>query len=300
MFSNKSRLLALGLASAMTAACGGGGSSGGSMNPPTSAPQSANVSMLISDASTEDWATIGVKVLSIALVPQGGGSNVTVYTAPSPAPIVNLAELDQIAEILGNVSVPVGTYSSAVLTISANPGDVLLTTAADPEAGFAAAASTTIPAADVQIQHTTGATGSLTVPVTVNFVSPLVVSANQNNALDLEFDLGHPAFLVGHVPPGAGTTLWAVNFDGPVRHHPLHDLRWLVLRHMYGDVTAIASDNSSITITKEFPTEPVVTPETAVAGAQSLQILADSTNGTIFYDVDAKTRTVIRSSAPST
>ena len=294
MFSNKSRLLALGLASAMTAACGGGGSSGGSMNPPTSAPQSANVSMLISDASTEDWATIGVKVLSIALVPQGGGSNVTVYTAPSPAPMVNLAELDQIAEILGNVSVPVGTYSSAVLTISANPGDVLLTTAADPEAGFAAAASTTIPAADVQIQHTTGATGSLTVPVTVNFVSPLVVSANQNNALDLEFDLGHPAFLVGHVPPGAGTTLWAVNFDGPVRHHPLHDLRWLVLRHMYGDVTAIASDNSSITITKEFPTEPVVTPETAVAGAQSLQILADSTNGTIFYDVDAKTRTVIK------
>ena len=294
MFSNKSRLLALGLASAMTAACGGGGSSGGSMNPPTSAPQSANVSMLISDASTEDWATIGVKVLSIALVPQGGGSNVTVYTAPSPAPTVNLAELDQIAEILGNVSVPVGTYSSAVLTISANPGDVLLTTAADPEAGFAAAASTTIPAADVQIQHTTGATGSLTVPVTVNFVSPLVVSANQNNALDLEFDLGHPAFLVGHVPPGAGTTLWAVNFDGPVRHHPLHDLRWLVLRHMYGDVTAIASDNSSITITKEFPTEPVVTPETAVAGAQSLQILADSTNGTIFYDVDAKTRTVIK------
>ena len=294
MFSNKSRLLALGLASAMTAACGGGGSSGGSMNPPTSAPQSANVSMLISDASTEDWATIGVKVLSIALVPQGGGSNVTVYAAPSPAPTVNLAELDQIAEILGNVSVPVGTYSSAVLTISANPGDVLLTTAADPEAGFAAAASTTIPAADVQIQHTTGATGSLTVPVTVNFVSPLVVSANQNNALDLEFDLGHPAFLVGHVPPGAGTTLWAVNFDGPVRHHPLHDLRWLVLRHMYGDVTAIASDNSSITITKEFPTEPVVTPETAVAGAQSLQILADSTNGTIFYDVDAKTRTVIK------
>src|SRR3984885_9153591 len=264
------------------------------MNPASPAPHSASVSILISASSTEDWATIGVKVLSIALVPQGGGSNVTVYTAPSPAPTVNLAELDQIAEILGNVSVPVGTYSSAVLTISANPGDVLLTTAADPEAGFAAAASTTIPAADVQIQHTTGATGSLTVPVTVNFVSPLVVSANQNNALDLEFDLGHPAFLVGHVPPGAGTTLWAVNFDGPVRHHPLHDLRWLVLRHMYGDVTAIASDNSSITITKEFPTEPVVTPETAVAGAQSLQILADSTNGTIFYDVDAKTRTVIK------
>src|SRR5580692_4593710 len=242
MFRNSSRLLSLGVVAALIAACGGGGSGGSGMSttpPPTS--QTGNVSMMVSDASTEDWATIGVKVLSIALVPQGGGSDVTVYTAPSTVPVVNLAQLDQIAEILGNVSVPVGTYSSAVLTISANPGDVLLTTAADPEAGFAAAASTTIPAADVQIQHTTGATGSLTVPVTVNFVSPLVVSANQNNALDLEFDLGHPAFLVGHVPPGAGTTLWAVNFNGPVRHHPLHDLRWLVLRHMYGDVTSIAS-----------------------------------------------------------
>src|ERR1700727_184032 len=245
MFSNKSRLLAIGLASAVLAACGGG-SSGGSMNPPTSAPQSANVSMLIGDASSEDWATIGVKVLSIALVPQGGGSNVNVYSAPSPAPMVNLAELDQIAEILGNVSVPVGTYTGAVLTVSAN------------------------------------------------LVSALVVTANQNNALDLEFDLGHPAFLMGHVPPGSGSTLWAVNFNGPVRHRPLHDLARLVLRHTYGDVTAIASDNSSITITKEFPTEPAVNPETAVAGAQSLQILADATNGTIFYDVDAKTRTVIK------
>ena len=153
---------------------------------------------------------------------------------------------------------------------------------------------TTIPAADIQIQHTQGTASNLTVPVKVNFVSPLVVTANQNNALDLEFDLAHPAFIVGHVPPGAGTTLWAVNFNGPVRHHPLHDLARLVLRHTYGDVTAIAGDNTSITITKEFPTEPVVTPETAVAGAQSLQILADATNGTMFYDVDAKTRTVIK------
>jgi hypothetical protein len=293
MVSNNSRLLAMSLASAVLAACGGG-SGGNSMSPPPSAPQSAKVSLLISDASSEDWATIGVKVLAIALVPQGGGSNVTVYTAPSPAPTVNLAQLDQIAEILGNVSVPVGTYSGAVLTVGANSGDILLTTSADPEAGFAAAASTTIPAADIRIQHTMGTASNLTVPVNVNFVSPLIVTANQNNALDLEFDLAHPAFLVGHVPPGAGTTLWAVNFSGPVRHRPLHDLARLVLRHTYGDVTAIASDNSSITITKEFPTEPVVTPETAVAGSQSLQILADAANGTIFYDADAKSRTVIK------
>jgi Domain of unknown function (DUF4382)/Domain of unknown function (DUF5666) len=293
MVSNTNRLLGVSLAGAILAACGGSG--GSSMSPPTnSAPQSAPVSMLISDASNEDWATIGVKILSIALVPQGGGSNVTVYTAPSPAPMVNLAQLDQIAEILGNVSVPVGTYSAAVLNVSANSGDILLTVAADPETGFSAAAGATIPASQIQIQHAKGTSPNLSAPVNVAFVSPLVVTANQNNALDLEFDLGHPAFIVGHVPPGAGATMWAVNFDGPVRHHPLRDLPRLVLRHTYGSVTSVAADNSSITITKEFPTEPVVNPETSVASTQSLQIFADGANGTIFYDVDAKTRTVIK------
>ena len=296
MISNASKLtLSIAIASIL-AACGGGGSgsSSSSSTSSLSTPQSAPVSLIMSDASSEDWATIGVKVLSIALVPQGGGANVTVYTAPAQVPVVNLAQLDQLGELLGNVTVPVGTYTGAVLTISGNPGDVLLNVAADPEAGFAGAPGAAIPSTQIQIQHTQGTAPNLTVPVDVNFVSPLVVNANQNNQLDIEFDLGHPAFIVGHVPVGSGTALWAVNFSGPVHHHPLRDITRLVLRHMYGDVASIASDNSSITITKEFPTEPVVTPETAVATTQSVQILADATNGTLFYDVDAKTKTVIK------
>ena len=298
MVHKTSRLLSVSAVAALIAACGGGGSGGGAPNSSTStssppAAQTGNVAMMISDASTEDWATIGVKVLSIALVPQGGGNNVTVYTAPATVPIVNLVELDQIAEILGNTPVPAGTYTAAVLTVSANPGDVSLTAAANPETGFAGMPGTTIPDNQIQIQHAEGTAPNLSVPVKINFVSPLVVNAGQNNALDLEFDLGHPAFLVGHVPPGAGTTLWAVNFNGPVRHHPLRDLTRLVLRHLYGNVTSIASDNNAITVTKEFSTEPAVNPETSIATTQSLQILADATNGTIFYDVDAKTRTVI-------
>ena len=119
--------LLCGISISTLAACGGGG--GDAMS---GATQTGNVSMMVSDDSSEDWATIGVKVLSVALVPQGGGANVTVYTAPATPPLINLAELDQISEILGNVSVPVGTYNSAVLTIGANTGDVLLTAAADP------------------------------------------------------------------------------------------------------------------------------------------------------------------------
>lgn len=275
--------------------CGGSGSSSGSLGTgsQTSAVQNGTVNMMVSDASTEDWATIGVKILSISLVPQGGGAPVNVYTAPNPAPIVNLVQLDQLAEILGNLSVPAGTYSSARLTIGGNPGDVLLTVSADPETGFAGTAGATIPSNQIDIQGTTGSAGSLTVPVSVNFVSPLVVTANQSNALDLEFDLSHPAFIVAHVPATTGTTMWAVNFNGPVRHRPVADLTRLVLREMYGNVTGVSSDNTSVTITKEFPVEPPTNPETAVMSTQSLQILADSTNGTIFYDVDAKTTTVI-------
>ena len=274
---------------ASLAACGGGGGGGSGMV----APQTANMPVLISDASSEDWATIGVKVLSISITPQGGGSPVTIYTS-STGQMVNLEQLDQVSELIGNASIPLGTYTGATLTVAANPGDVVLTTSAAPEAGFAAAASTTIPSSQIQVQGASGASGSKTVSIALTFDSPLVVTSSSSNALDLEFDLGHPAFLVGHVPPAAGTTLWAVNFDGPIRCHHIWSVDRLVLRHAYGTVTSVSSDNTSITITKDYPTIPVVSPETAIASDFSLSILADASNGTLFYDVDAKTVTTIK------
>jgi hypothetical protein len=276
---------------AFVSGCGGAYGSG---SPGGGGAQYGNVNMMVSDASTEDWATIGVKILSISLTPQGGGAPVSVYTAPNPVPTTNLVQLDQLGEILGNASVPVGTYTGAILTVSGNPADILLTAAANPEAGFAGTAGATIPPAQIQVQGTTGSAGSLTVPVNVTFDSPLVVTANQSNALDLEFDLSHPAFLVAHVPPAAGMTVWAVNFRGPLRHHPLPDITRLVLRHTYGTVASVASNNASITITKDFPVEPPTNPETAIATTHSLSILADAANGTIFYDVDAKTNATIK------
>lgn len=271
--------------------CSSGSSSSNNPNPQA---QNGTVSILISDGPTEDWATIGVKVLAISLTPQGGGSDVTVYTASNPAPYVNLLQLDQLNEILGNVSVPAGTYSAATITVSGNPGDVLLTASADPETGFAAAPGSTIPSNQIQILGTKGSAGSLTVPIKVTLDSPLVVTANQNNALDLEFDLSHPAFIVAHVPPAnAGTTMWAVNFRGPLRHRPIHNLARLVLRQHYGTATAVSTDNTSLTFNKDYPVYPPTNPETAVTTSQALSVLADSANGTLYYDVDAKTHTTI-------
>lgn len=277
----------IGAALLLLVSCSGGSTS--STSQVTTTNPNGQLQMMISDDSSEDWAVIGVKVLSISLTPQGGGSAVQVYTAPTPAPMINLVQLDQLSEILGNVAIPAGTYTKATVTISGDPADVLLTVSANPETGFALQAGSTVPSSQIQVQ---GA-NSGTVAVKVNFVQPLVVTAGQSNVLDLEFDLSHPAFLVEHTP-ASGTTYWALNFKGPLRHHLIPALASVLLRHIYGTVTAVATDNSAITVTRDFPVEPPTTPETEVTTAQSLNIMADSTNGTILYDVDAHTATTVK------
>jgi hypothetical protein len=294
MKSYKTRVM-LGVASAALMLFSLGCSSGGSTNSTGPIqPQNGMVNVIISDSPTEDWAAICVRVQSISLTPQGGGSDVTIYTSSNPAPFVNLLQLDQLNEILGNMSVPVGTYTAATITVSGNPGDVILTASADPEVGFAAAPGSTIPSSQIQILGTTGSAGSLTVPVKFTLDSPLVVSATQNNSLDLEFDLSHPAFIVAHVPPAnAGTTMWAVNFKGPLRHRLIHDLTRLVLRHHYGTANAVSTDNTTLTFFKDYPVYPPTNPETEITSSQTLSVQADSANGTLYYDVDAKTHATI-------
>jgi len=202
MNSKGTRVLISFLAALPLLLLGCGGNYNASSNTPLpTGNQTGQLSVMLSDDPSNDWATIGVKVLSISLKPQGGGTPVTVFTAPTQVPVINLVQLDQLAEIIGNATVPVGTYTGATLTLGANPGDLLLTASSDPDPGFAGTPGATVPASQIQIQGTTGTAGSLTVPLNVNFASPLVVTANQNNALDLEFDLSHPAFIVAHVPP---------------------------------------------------------------------------------------------------
>lgn len=266
-------------------ACGGGSSSS---TPP--ANQTGTVHVMLSDDPTEDWATIGVKVMSISLVPSGGGTAVPVYTAPSTPPMINLVQLDQLSEILGNTTIPVGTYSKAQLTLSANNNgttcDVELVVSGDPAVGFDLPAGTVVPCSEMQIVGATGSSGSMTVPLTVDLVTPLTVTSDSSNALDLEVDLNHPALIVEHDPAGATAPTWAVNFNGPVRHHPRPDLSKVLLRHHYGQVASVSSDDTSITINKAYPVYPVTTPETATVSTTPLTILADNTNGTIVYDLD--------------
>jgi hypothetical protein len=251
----------------------------------------ATVAAVVSDSPTEDWSVVGVKILNISLVPQSG-SPVSIYTAASPVPVTNLVDLDQIGELLGtNTSVPPGTYTGATMTISANQGDVSLVVSPDPDSGFPGTAGATIPSSDINI---VGASGG-TVTVNLNLVSSMTLKKGQSTPIDLEFDLSNPLLIVEHTTSTGGQT-WNVNFsggNGTVRHHPLADLRFLVLRHVYGQVTSVSSDNSSLTMDRAFPTWPPVSPETAIVTAQAINVNADSTNGTIYYDMDALTKTTI-------
>jgi hypothetical protein len=85
--------------------------------------------------------------------------------------------------------------------------------------------------------------------------------------------------------------LWAINFDPAIRRHPIRDITARVLRHTYGTVGTVT--DTALTVTKDFPVYPVTTPETENTSSISLTVDADATNGTIVYDLDAGTRTVV-------
>ena len=290
MNSRASRVL-MGLVAALPLLLWGCGSNSSSSNNPGS--QNGQLSMMVSDDPVNDWAEIGVRVLTISLTPQGGGTPVAVYTAPTPVNMVNLIELDQLADILDSVSVPAGNYTGATFTLGANPGDVALTASSNPDPGFAGTPGEIVPSTQIQILGATGSAGNLTVPLNVTFVSPVTVTAGQSAGIDFEFNLSHPAFIVAHAPLGGGQTLWAVNFKPALRHHPIFDIARLVLRQLYGSFLSVSSDNSSITVNRVFPEEPPVNPEQAIPTSRNLTILADKANGTLFYDIDAHTRSRI-------
>ena len=296
-----SGLTAVSVAAALAlSACGGGGADSGGSG---AVAQSVNIPLMISDASSQDWSSIQVTLLSVVFT-SASGNTANLLAGPMT---VNLEQLDNLGEALSVAQLTPGTtYTGAILTLSANPGDVSLTVASDPEAGFPEAASSAgtpdvIPATRIQIQGAQGPAGSQTVSVPVGFAKPFVAptpasgsTPTSTNGINIEFDLGHPAFIVGHVPLGGGSTVWAVNFNGPVRHRPIADLTRLVLRHFYGTVSAVSADNSSLTLTRDLPTHPIVSPETFTATTRPLAVLADATNGTLFYDLDGKTRTTIK------
>ncbi|HET9107698.1 MAG TPA: DUF5666 domain-containing protein [Steroidobacteraceae bacterium] len=259
--------------------------------PATSNAQASVPLMLVSDGASRNWAKVAIRILSVSLTPQNGAAPITVYTASATALPINLEQLDRISQLIGTVSLPSGTYTGALITVAANPGDVALTSSSDPQSGFAGPLSASIPPQSIQVQDSRGSAGEMSVAVPVTFATPYVVSATSRvpAPLQLDFSLLNPVFVQSQAPVSHDPTLWSVDFQGAVSGQSISDITSLVLRQMYGTLGAVAADGKSITITRDYPTQPAVSPETAVATAESVTILADSGNGTEFHDLDAGT-----------
>jgi len=280
-----SRFIQTSVLTALTVSLVGCGGGGGSANtpPPISSGIIHQTPLLIRDAPSENWGSVAVKVLSIALT-ASDGSSVTVYQPTTPA-LMNLAQLDQVADQLSS-AIPAGTYTGATVTLAANPGDVVLTIAQDPEPGFVGTPGTVIPANQTVINGATGAVGSMTVSFPVAFKHAVTVSSAQSNPIQLDFNLGHPAFVITHAVTG-GSTIYTVTFQGgTVYPHPVAKVTDIVLRHLYGTAASISTDNTSLVVNRELPTLPVTSPETAVIVGTTSTVLADAAHGTLYYDLD--------------
>lgn len=253
----------LGLASLLLlTACGGSKSdaAGG-------APQ-GGVDVLVVDAPSDTWASVKVVLQKVALVPQGGGTPVVIYdqsTAPSPVSL-DLVQLDDLGALLTSAQVPVGTYTKVLVQV--DPASVSLTDNQTP--------SHTSTVADGTVK-VVGLPGFL-----VNLGSPLVVTEGQTTPVQLDFDLGHPLFILDRPGQGpGGADLFLVNFERCVRHKPIPSLAGLLLRHLRGQVTGA--------------TATTLTVATEARGTRNLDV--DTATGTLFYDLDQSPVTPVAATA---
>ncbi len=210
------RILSLLGTSALALALACGGSSADPIQPaPT--PTGAT-SIILTDAPSDQWSAIEVVVTKVALLNKADHTREVVAFEGATAKI-NLVDLDSVGELLATAQLPVGTYDA--LRISIDPASVNLV---DQN-------GTSVPASQVHVQ---GAS------VLVALSSDLVVTAAGSNVVQIDFDLGHPLFLV-QLPNGH----WALNLQ--VKHRPnangMLGMAQLALRHRHGTITSVGASS---------------------------------------------------------
>ena len=188
-----------------------------------------SLNLLVTDAPTDDWQEVTVVLKSISLHNRNGNSWEDVWTADPAAPDagkINLVDLSGVALVLGQATIPVGTYNQLKLVINTDPTTMKLVddlgTQVDP--------------------------GQITVvdpsqrgEIRVDLSPAITVAEGATTNLQVDFDLAHP--------------LSIVNLDGKViinlqiRHKLLpRNLHHIQFARSIGDVTAAAADGSSFTI----------------------------------------------------
>jgi Domain of unknown function (DUF4382) len=184
-----------------------------------------NLTMLMTDAPSDDWTEVTVHFLSASLHVQGSDTWESFWTATTTDPAsgkVNLIDLSGVADILNAAAIKAGTYDRIKLVMNTS-------TAAD-SMHLVTADGTVIDPANITVVDPSG-TGAIVVDLSPN----LVVEADSNNIVAIDFDLAHP--------------LSIVNLDGKVvislkvrhKHLPLN-LNKIQFARIMGDITAATAN----------------------------------------------------------
>ena len=145
-----------------------------------------NLMMLMTDGPTDDWTEVTVHFLSASLHRQGADGWEAFWTANASDPAsgkVNLIDLSGISDILNAGTIQAGTYDrlKLVMNTSTDVNSMTLITAD----------GTTIKPEDITVVDPSG-TGEIKVDLSPH----LVVDADTNNIVSIDFDLGHPLSIV--------------------------------------------------------------------------------------------------------
>jgi hypothetical protein len=203
--------------------------------------------VLVGDQPVCDVSSFRMTVTGVALVPQSGGSSVSVLSSAQPVTI-DLASLMDVSALLSLNNVPAGTYSQITFTL-ANPQLTLVDYTQNPPAP--ATLAVTLP--------------SLTVTYDVN--PALTVTANGTAGLQIDFDLRNSI-----VTDTQGNVTGDANLVASVKPlSPVAGTGFGVIENLHGLVQSV-----STTASGSF-TGSVVVQTTGLAGTNRTVNLTSST-----------------------
>jgi len=233
------------------AACGGTGSG----TRPAPAAGTGSLNLAVTDAPSDSWQQVSVVLRTASLRNQADQAWTQVWAADPANPasgVVNLVDLASVAELLGKVPVPAGTYDRLQLTIDTTPASMTLV----DDGG------TAIPAADITVIDPSGK-GQINVAIDPS----LTVAAGATASLQADFDLAHPLSIVQETIGGVQKVI--LNLQ--VRHKALPaNIQDLQFARKLGKVTAATATGFTLT------------------DARGATFTYGVDAGTIFMDADAK------------
>jgi hypothetical protein len=186
----------------------------------SSAGGTGSVNVLVTDAPSDDWQEVTVVLKSASLRKEADQSWVTVWTADPNNPgagKLNLIDLAGVAQILGQATIPAGTYDRLKLAINTDPATMKLV----DDSG------TTIDPSNITIVDP-----SQKGEIRVDIAPPINVPDGGTANLLVDFDLAHPLSII--VQNGK------VVINLQIRHKAVpRNLRDIQFARNIGNVTAL-------------------------------------------------------------